>query len=165
MKIIILMILCFWNLTSQAASQAYELYSQNKNHNLNVKKDTFKESLAFNGWYSSQPKPNSGIGFYESPFFSNGDDNSTATKFLLMDARGVEGLFVKVDGKLVETQDAELIKSTLKEMIASRNKELETHIGEGEPEVYMFEAGSCSASQAAEAALLKKKVPHVVMRT
>lgn len=163
------MILCFWNLTSQAASQIYELRSQNKDHNFNVPKDTkistFKESLAFNGWYSAQLKPNSGFGFYESPYFSNGDDNTTATKFLLMDKRGVEALFVKVGDKLVETQDTELIKSTLKEMITSRKKELETHIGAGEPEVYMFEAGSCSASQAAEAKLLNKKVPHVVMRT
>lgn len=169
MKIIILMILCFWNLTSQAASEGYELHSQNKNHDFMMLKDnktsTVKESLAFNGWYSLQLKPNMGNGYSYCPFYSNGDANSTATKFLLFDAHGVEALFVKVDGKLVETQDAELLKSTLKEMISSRKKELETHIGEGEPEVYMSEAGSCSASQAAEAALLKKKVPHVVLRT
>lgn len=169
MKLILLMTLCLWNLTSQAANKAYELYSQKNNHNVNMQwndeTSLMKESSAFNGWYLLQNKTKAITDYSAFQFIVNGDDNSNATKFLLMNVDGLEALFVKVDGKLVETQDAELIKSTLKELISSRKKELEMQIGTGEPEIYITEAGSCPASQAREAALLKKKVPHVVMRT
>lgn len=169
MKIILLMILCFWNLSSQAASQAFEFYSQKMDSQFSVPKETnnylIKESLGFNGWYSMQPKSDKRNKYLAEQYFINGDDSATATKILYIGPKNQVELYTSVNGKLVENKDFESIKSTLKELISSRKKEWETHIGDGgEPVTYIMEGSACSRSQAAEAQLLKKNIHHVVLK-
>lgn len=166
MKNIILIVLCSWNLVSQAACQNFILHQQNGDFRLLCGNETFsyKESLAFKGWYFSLPNIHPTSTYNTSPFLADGKDGSTATKLFVLEKTAAK-LYIKDKDIFNETKDQELIKRTLKEVIFSRRDELGMQIGDGEPKFYISEAASCPFSKETEAKLLKDKVPHVVFRT